>query len=509
MIERKIVVGLITSTEFIQQIHRVWNIHYMKAGPAKRLAGWCITYFEKYNKAPQKNIQDLVNHKQREGLPDEIANDIEDILYDLNKDFTSGELNLDYLLDQTYAYFKQRQIEMHLEDVQALLDDNELLEAERSVLDYQPMRLNSETDLDLNSREVLLRVDKAFAETEKPLFKYPGAFGDFINAQLVRSGFIAFMGSEKRGKSYILLDMAIEAAKNNLQVAFFQAGDMTENAQLKRIGSYLTGKPLLKKHEGKQYFPVEDCELNQNDTCARTERVCNFGFFDEEETEKVPDLDNLIKLYKENPDYKPCTVCKKWNTQAIGAVWIKKKNVGNVVTVNEAKGAFKKNFVLTKRKFKLSTHPNSSLSVDNIKTILSTWEKEDNFSPDVLVVDYADLLVVGSKVEFRHQQNEIWRALRGLSQEKHCLLITATQADAKSYTQDKLNLSNYSEDKRKYAHVTAMFGLNQDKNHKEKRVGVMRINELVIRESDFSATNQVTILQNIRIGKPFLGSFWK
>ena len=125
----------------------------------------------------------------------------------------------------------------------------------------------------------------------------------------------------------------------------------------------------------------------------------------------------------------------------------------------------------------------------------------------MIVIDYADLLV-GEAKDFRHLQNEIWKDLRRLSQEKgQPLVITATQADAKSYDADKLKLTNFSEDKRKYAHVTAFYGLNQDKFGREKQIGILRINELLLREGDFGVGNQVFILQNLGRGKAFLGSY--
>jgi hypothetical protein len=109
--------------------------------------------------------------------------------------------------------------------------------------------------------------------------------------------------------------------------------------------------------------------------------------------------------------------------------------------------------------------------------------------------------------EFRHRQDAIWKGLRGISQERHALMVTATQADANSYKQSKLNLSNFSEDKRKFGHVTAMWGLNQDPGGREKQLGIMRINELVVREGLFNSQNDVVILQDLRSGRPFLESF--
>ena len=50
------------------------------------------------------------------------------------------------------------------------------------------------------------------------------------------------------------------------------------------------------------------------------------------------------------------------------------------------------------------------------------------------------------------------------------LVVTATQADANSYDRTSLKMSNFSEDKRKLAHVTAMYGLNQDPAGREKGI---------------------------------------
>ena len=76
-------------------------------------------------------------------------------------------------------------------------------------------------------------------------------------------------------------------------------------------------------------------------------------------------------------------------------------------------------------------------------------------------------------------------------------MITATQADADSYERDLLTLKNYSEDKRKYGHVTAMYGLNLDKDGREKKLNIMRINEILLREAEYDTKSCVTVLQTL------------
>jgi len=49
--------------------------------------------------------------------------------------------------------------------------------------------------------------------------------------------------------------------------------------------------------------------------------------------------------------------------------------------------------------------------------------------------------------------------------------------------------------------------LNQDKEGREKEIGVMRINKIVVREDDFHSSQQVHVLQHLAIGRPHLGSY--
>jgi len=512
MIERKIIIGLITSTEYLQQIRNIWDIQLLESATAKRLAGWVWEYFEKYNRAPGKEIESIFYAKIKSSkISKDIAEEIEeDILPSLSEEYTNEAFNLNYLLDSTTKYFTERRLTMHHEQIQALLSGGELEEAERTACEYKPVANASKTDLDLSSEVVLDRIDKAFATTSQGLIEYPGHLGEFWNSQFIRGGFVALMAAEKRGKTFWLMDLSLRACKHKKNVAFFQAGDMTEDQQLKRFCVYLAQKSDKEKYCAEHWASEKDCVHNQRNNCDKKERECNFGIFEEKSEKELRagvHMSELIDAFKSNKEYSPCYNCAEYKTHHWGVPWVQKIPEVTPLTAKEAKGVISKFFIEHQRHFKLSTHANGTLTIKEIKAILSVWEKQDGFTPDVIVIDYADLLEDNTK-EFRHKQNEIWKGLRGISQERHCLVITATQADAQSYEQDTLKLKNFSEDKRKYAHVTAMYGLNQDKHDREKKIGLMRINEIVIREGDFSNSNEVTVLQDLSRGRPFLGSYW-
>jgi hypothetical protein len=513
MLERKILIGLITSTEFIQQIQHAWNISYLESQMAKRLAGWCMEYFQIYNKAPNKDIEAIYYEKLREGLPKDIAEEIEqDILPGLSREFEDEEINIDYLRDQTLKFFKEKQLLNHSEQIKDLTETGELLEAEKLACEFKPVLIESKTDLNLNSDAALLRIEKAFNDTNQPVITYPGALGEFWNNQLIKGAFVALMGMSKRGKTFWLLELALRAVKQGKKVVFFQAGDMTESQLLRRICIYLTRKSDKERYCGKMYEPVRDCVKNQLDLCDNDRRECQFGLFSdktEKQIRKEITIDELIKQYKENTDYKHCYNCYEYTQNRWGSVWINEVEVKNHLTVKEAQQAVSEFFIKFKRNFKISTHANGTLTIKKAITLLDIWDKSENFNADLIAFDYADIMEDEYVKEFRHKQNAIWKGMRRISQEKNePLVITGTQTDADSFEANKLKLKNFTEDRRKYDHVTAMYGLNQDKNDREKRLKVMRINELVIREGEFFNNNEVTVLQNLQRGRPFISSYF-
>jgi len=514
MIERQIVIGLIVSTEFLQQVREIFNVQYLESEMARRLAGWCLDYFDEFNEAPKQHIQDIYYEKLNAGLSEEIANEIEeDILPDLNEEYIqNNDLNVRYLLKQTKLFLGQQHLTQHNKKIDALLDDGKVHEAEQLASDFKPLKTISGTTLDLNHKSSLQHVKKAFTESRESLIYYPRQLGKFWNNELIRRAFVVLMASEKRGKSYRLIEMALRAVKQGLKVAFFQAGDMTDYEQLRRIGINLTGKSNKPEHCGKMLQPVRDCIMNQLDTCNSRVRECDFGVFDDKSEEFIRDevtIDHIREALKDYPDYKPCWNCPKYWENKWGAVWMKEIDVGNdPVDVNEVLKAYDKFFIKHNRNFRLETYPNGSLTLGIMNSKLDQWEKEGWYA-DVIALDYMDLLVYdGPRAEFRHQVDYIWKGCRGISQKRNALFISGTQSDAKSYDKKRLSLSNFSEDKRKYGHVTAMYGLNQDPQGREKKLGLMIINKLALREDEFEITDEVTVLQNLHRGRPFLGSYF-
>lgn len=511
-IERRIVIGLIVSTDFTKQIRKIYSPRLIQSSTAKRLASWSIEFYDKYGNAPGKTIEDIYFEKLKKGLPKDLAEEIEqDILPDLSSQYVEEGINVEYLVEQAKNYFTEQNLRLVQSQIETSLEKGEIEEAEKIAVNYKSLPKENYSFINFSDEKVLERLEKSFETSNECLIRYPKALGEFWNEHLIRGGFVAFLASEKRGKTFRLMEMATRAVRQKRKVAFIQAGDMNESQQLRRFSIHLTKKSDKGKYIGEMFEPVVDCIHSQRGVCDNPLRECDFGPFDnlsEKEIRYEMTIEQLKEAYKDNLEYFPCRNCLEFRKHKWGVPWVKKIEIKDVLELGEAKKAFKKFFIKNKRNLMLSTHPNGTLSVSGIKSLLDLWKKDFDFVPDVILIDYADLLVCDEKIEFRHQQNSIWKSLRNLSQERDVLVVTATQADADSYSRDLITAKNFSEDKRKYAHVTAMWGLNQDHQDREKKIGIMRINEIVVREGDFSTTNVVYVLQNLRRGLPYLSSYF-
>lgn len=516
-VERQIVTGLIVSDEYVRRVKPILNLSLMESPELRIVAQWCLEYFDTYSKAPDRDIESIFIDNVRAGkLSKADSQYIEEMLASLSDEYGRGEkFNAPYLYDKTVRYLKAQEIRRHNEQVQALVEAGQVEEAEKVLKSFVPMIVEDEDrGIELSDESVLERIDRAFSETNQPVLSYPGALGEMWNDQLVRGAFFTLLAPEKRGKSWMLLDMCLRGIRQKANVALFISGDMTEAQVLRRICIYIAKKSDKERYCGERFRPVGDCVLNQLDLCDKDARNCDHGVFEgvslssfESNINEFINFDTLKQKFEDYPDYRPCD--SYGCPDRIGSVWLEKVPPTTPLSAEEAKRKLVKFFRRYKRRFRLITYPAGTLSVGEIKRRLDEWERYDGFVPDIVAIDYADLLVPDDNriSEFRHRQDHIWKALRALSQERHVLLITATQADADSYKRGRLSMENFSEDKRKLAHVTAQYGLNQDPNGREKKLGILRINEIVVREGAYSSDEEVHVLQDLAAGRPFLESY--
>jgi len=457
--ERSILTGMIVNDRVLARIrsHLKNEKKPFRSKWSNTVAGWCMDYSAKYERAPRVAIQTLFQAYADSSQDEDSVQLIEKFLSSLSDDYKglAKEMNEDHLIDVAAAFFNQVRMERLCQSVEADLLKRDVESAHQRVIGFTPINLATTSIVGvLTDKEVL--ADALAEDDSEVMIHYPGALGEFFGPHLCRDGFIAFLAPEKRGKSFWLIDVAWRAMQNKRRTLLYSVGDMSQRQMMRRLIVRAARRPL----GSERVVRPMSIKLNRDGT-AQVRRVA--------------------KHFKGPISY--------------GAARAAMKEV-------KAKTAH------TDSLLKLKCTSNSTTRVLDIQSDIDELVR-DGWVPDVVVIDYADILAAESGaagVEFRHQTNETWKALRRLSQDNHCLVVTATQSDAASYDSEVLRRRNFSEDKRKLSHVTGMAGLNQTEEEKEK--GIYRLNWILLREGVYYESQCVTVAGCLGLANPALVSIW-
>jgi putative DNA primase/helicase len=138
--ERRIVTGLIVSTEYAKRIQPIWQPGFIEAPEVRKISGWCWDYFKKYNRTPDRDIEGIyMDALQNDKLSKAEAELIQVMLSRVSDDYGQGEqFNAAYLFDQTVKYFRQRRLDLHMEAIEDLKYRGEIDQAEALARSYKP-----------------------------------------------------------------------------------------------------------------------------------------------------------------------------------------------------------------------------------------------------------------------------------------------------------------------------------------------------------------------------------
>jgi hypothetical protein len=483
--ENDLLTGMIISTEFLRGIKNNISYDLLENPISNTIVSWCLEYYNEFEKAPNSTIQDIFQEKTK-NLNQEHILLIEGFLNKLSEEYEAAEkYNYTYELKKARRYLSKQSIKNLSQDIKIHLNNGDVEEAEKLIQNYESIK---DTEIfGVNPFSDVKAIRHAFSEDSSPLFRMQGALGQLINPDLCRESFIGILGSEKIGKTWSLMQLAITAYRAGNNVAFFQCGDMSEAQQIRRIAINKAKRSHKRKYCGNVKIPVLDCNLNQINACELPHRICN------------------IEIDKAG--YMPCRACYDHKLyEEFKPTIYHNEIIIKPLTWREACQINKKFDERIKGKeFKLSTHVSDTLTVSEMLSILHYWEQYDKFVPDVIIIDYADLMDETSTTDFRQKENKKWKGLRGLAQIYKCLVITATQANADSYGKKRINKKNFSEDKRKFSHTTAFFALSR--TVEEEKLGVIRWSALFTRDDELTHS-EVTVLQSLQTGQPYIDSFF-
>jgi len=427
--------GIVTDQTVCARVARIWRADGLFDTLWANIVGnWAVAHFRKYGTPVGNQLRSLFDEWVAKGKKDEeTIRGVEKFLTYCSEQYEQeGPYNTDYLLDLCSRYFNKVRLQEINEQAGEEISRGNLEEA------YDLYHSVSAVEFDIGSvikppLEYEVWVDAFDRERQRQLISYPGPLDTFLGKQLTLGKLFSFMGPDKTGKTMWLLDAAYRAIESRCRVAYFDVGDMNKEDILLRLGERAS-----RRSASKTKWEVPKTVDSEGEITSE-ERI----------TDKV------------------LSVREAW------------KEFGRVCRGRDC--------------LRISFHANNSIDVDGISSLLMDWGRT-GWVPDVVIIDYADILAAPKGVREAIDQVDVtWKNLRRLSQEHHCLVLTATQSNAAAYSEKRgmLTKKHFSGRKTKLAHVNGMIGLNVTAEDKEK--GVTRINWVVKREGAYSERKAIVV----------------
>jgi hypothetical protein len=487
-LESRILIALLTNDQFLRETKHAVDLGYFKSTYHQNIARFAIKHFEQFHTPIGESVRDTINPDRFK--PDEIENYRAAVDGLLERIATAPKENTDYLIAEAIKFFKKRELEITTNNITYFLSEGKVDEAEKVLNDYVRVGRKFSNIRDSFDEELLVN---HFTVRSGEFFKMPGDLGRFLG-YFERGWLVGIMGAYKTGKSWTALEFGIIGMLSNLNVVFFSL-EMTERNVYERIFKRLSVSSDRKKIVN----PVFDCQKNQTDECQFARRTNNIAL-DWQIGEPVD--------FRKNSQYRICTFCKDhaaYIEHYETSTWFEQIEVPIFDQLVAAKVRDKFS-VFFKNRFKFKAYPRYTASIEDIKNDLNTLEVTDGWVPDIIIVDYADILKPepGSPLDGHEKEDRSWIALSQLAGEKKALVITPTQVTKDGLEAYVLRTKHTARWSGKLGHIDAMVTINQ--TEEEKRCGIMRIAIMEHRHAEFFETDCCTVLQNLKTAQVHLDS---
>lgn len=458
--ERRILMHMITSTDFLTQLKGIGEARYFESGFARLVAGWVWEFHAATSEAPGRAIKDIYLRKAPDIKDEAQQAMVAEFLTTISNDWAAAEpTNTEYSTRTAIEFFKLRSLAILKEKLDAAITARDWKTSEKLVGEYRRISRPGGSRVDMLSPDHASRIAEAFTSMEEALFRLPGALGEVVGP-IIRGDFVGIVAPPKRGKSWMADWFAQRAGSCGLKTLVVNL-EMTESQMIRRRWQMLTGR--LQDRDGTVNIPefkVLDADRAQNEASQ----------FVVEQTSEAregvghPSINEIM-------DYQ-----RQIRLQCRGTV------------------------------MHLECMSGGSLTVSGLRTYLRNAESYDGICYDVVVIDAPYLMEdeSGNK-ELRHRLDAINKGLRSIAQEFSLAMIVTHQGDASTMDGKKdVKAGSTSESKvGLLSHYTKMIGLNQ--KPEEKKVGIMRVSCDITRDGAGTA-GQAVVLQCLAIGRPYLDS---
>lgn len=503
--------AMVMDTEVMSSAYNRYKAGSLKTkhftGSFRPIFRWLVSYYSDHRKAPKTTIQKIfetrkysLNTETRELVEDyldRLAEEYSEHGMETDPDFVRKELLLDFI--------REKEIIDRIDKAQQRLDSGRFEDAERIISTY-PLITADEEDDELGTiiPYTLEDVEEGM-EWENQLqeaFRFTGDLHRMVGP-MFKTWLVAVTGIEKSGKSYVLQEIAYNAAlyqkKKVLVINLELSKPIVRNRLWRRIS-----RSANKRYAGKVVMPILDCENNQHHTCKVRSRHRNKkGLF------RSPD--EVVSFYKMRKRWNICTKCREDSSiranaartkKFIPALWFKQQHIREI-TEQSIKRAIRKKRLNRVSNLRIKCFPRFSITFDEARDYIMRYCDRKKWHPDIIIFDYLDILgTEPGTSEGRIDIDRKWKKASGLAGELDTLVFTADQSTKIGRTQYALDQMSTSESKTKDSHLDVRLAINQGSD--EKDLGLARFNVVFHRHEMFNVMREVLVTQRLATADPIV-----
>lgn len=491
-IEKRLIIALIMSDTVLNTLNSFIQPEVFELEVSKKVIKWIQSYYSKYKIAPKAHIKDLFESERDNIKSPILAEEIAQFLGQLSKDFENDnqEINEQFYIDRGKAFLEEKHLRKMANDVNALLDLNKPEEAKK-VYERKKQIIQTTNYKWVKPFDDPQYMRQVFEELDTPLWRMRGnlgnLFGDFYAGWLM-----VVMGPMKRGKSYDLQDITLDALMSGLPTAFISL-EMKDKHLSPRFYKHIT---TMGDEAGSFSYPCFDCCNNQDNTCNKPIRT---------NKESAPATFDPL-----NPtSYTVCTACRgkpPEDKDFLPTVWyfITERPKLTLSEVRKSTKDFGKHFGTNL--LRMISFPAFSATMEDINDKLDELYLVEGFAPKVIVTDYMG--IIASKERYndpRHVIEEVCKDHKRMAQEREAFVITGAQSLGSSraaLSKDMQDESDIASNAQILSHLDILSVLDQTPDEKEK--GIWRIGILEHRWKKFNKRRQIMALQQLDLGQPVL-----
>lgn len=375
-------------------------------GPFKVIAPRIYEYIDRYKKAPKDHIADLMADKLENKKNPREATLYEDILMSIHGQ--SENVNAPYVMGQLENFIKRQSLRTIAVDLAKALqrDTDDSLEEAEKLISASRHQVASVFDpgLRLSNRDRVLD----FLDQGNHCFPTGIPELDKRGFGPTRKELWLYIAAAKRGKTWMLIQLAKMAILHRLRVVHITL-EMSEDRSAQR---YMQALFAMSKRNEKQI--VTKFERDQLGRLVGLD-----------ETEVRP------RLYMNDPNIRKRLEKKidRFGPRLLDNVIVKQ-------------------------------FPTGSLTVRQLEAYLDNLESNERFVPDLLIVDYPDLMNV-DKNNYRLSIDEIYKDIRGILVRRNMAGAVVSQGNRLSEKAKNVGSDHVAEAWSKIAHADCIITYNQ------------------------------------------------